>query len=100
MPPMYLGQSTKGCTAYGVYTLDRSTRCQGLVVASLIQGSAPSWWYMCTLNWRQTVLKALDQNGAIHAQPPKVPTGFTVNNWQFHKYGRAVDAVADTSQQR
>ena len=46
------------------------------------------------------MLKALDQNWAIHAQPPKVPTGFTVNNWQFHKYGTAVDAVADTSQQR
>ena len=63
MPPMYSGPSTKGCTANGVYTLDRSTRCQSLVVASvvvasLIQGGVPSWWYMCTLNWRQTVLKS------------------------------------------
>ena len=32
-------------------------------MASLIQGSAPSWWYMCTLNWRQTVLKALERTG-------------------------------------
>ena len=100
MPSMYSGPSTKGCTAHGVYTLDQSTRCQGLVVASLIQGSAPSWWYMCTLNWRQTVLKPLDQNGAIRAQPPKVPADFTVNNWQFHRHGTAADAVVDTSQQR